>query len=80
MPALVRPAKPAAEGKRAALALARGVLYALDQSTGQELWATRVGIDTATLPVRLPATPPAPELFLVLSADHHRRAAFDAAH
>jgi outer membrane protein assembly factor BamB len=71
VPSMVRVAKPAGEGKRAVLALARGVLYALDQSTGQELWATRVGIDTETLPVRLPATPTSPELFLVLSADRN---------
>jgi outer membrane protein assembly factor BamB len=68
---MIGPAAPPAESKRAILALARGVLYALDQNTGQELWATRVGIDTATLPVRLPARPASPELLLVLSADHN---------
>jgi outer membrane protein assembly factor BamB len=51
------------------LALARGVLYALRRSNGQLQWWRRVGIDTATLPVRVPAKDPNPELFLVASAD-----------
>jgi outer membrane protein assembly factor BamB len=51
------------------LALARGVLYALRRSDGQLQWWRRVGIDTATLPVRVPAKDPNPELFLVASAD-----------
>lgn len=63
------PAKVSRENKKAVLALARGVLYALDQRTGEELWATRVGIDTAMLPVHLAATEAAPALLLVLSAD-----------
>src|SRR5262249_25249629 len=52
-----------------ALALVRGVLYALAQSTGEVRWAMRVGIDTTTLPLRLPATAETAEMFLVLSAD-----------
>src|SRR5262249_45591814 len=56
-------------------ALARGVLYALAEKDaqaekhGQILWATRVGIDTARLPVRVPATQVNPEIVLVLSSD-----------
>src|SRR5207248_2129182 len=51
------------------LALARGVLYALDQGTGRVRWAQRVGIDTASLPVRVPATASSKERILVLSSD-----------
>jgi outer membrane protein assembly factor BamB len=51
------------------LALARGVLYALDAGNGRVKWATRVGIDTNTLPTRVPARDPLPERILVLSAD-----------
>jgi outer membrane protein assembly factor BamB len=52
------------------LALVRGVLYALSQNTGEVRWAIRVGVDTALLPIRLPATPANPvEMVLVLSAD-----------
>src|SRR5262249_32760202 len=54
--------------KRIVLALVRGVLYGLDQGTGEVRWITRLGIDTATLPLRLPASPTSPELFLVMSA------------
>jgi outer membrane protein assembly factor BamB len=71
VPPVVSAPPSVSEGKRAVLALARGVLYALDQNTGEERWATRVGIDTETLPVRLPATPTSSELFLVLSADRN---------
>jgi outer membrane protein assembly factor BamB len=55
--------------KAIVLALVRGVLYGLQRSTGKVQWATRVGIDTTTLPVRVPATSFNPELILVLSAD-----------
>jgi PQQ-like domain len=51
------------------LALARGVLYALNRDTGQADWAMRVGLDTTTPPVRVPAAAGVPELILVLSAD-----------
>jgi len=51
------------------LALARGVLYALKQSTGDLKWATRVGIDTTVLPQRVPASAASRERLLVLSAD-----------
>src|SRR5205814_1029146 len=65
-------------GARVVLALARGVLYALDRSTGDLRWAMRVGIDTTTLPVALPATQFSPELFLVLSADRNTLMAVNA--
>jgi outer membrane protein assembly factor BamB len=54
---------------RVAFALAQGVLYALRQSDGETLWATRVGIDSAHLPVRVPPSGNRGELALVLSAD-----------
>jgi PQQ-like domain len=56
-------------GSGVVLALARGVLYALAESDGRLLWWTRVGIDTTTLPVRLPAGETNPEVVLVLSSD-----------
>jgi outer membrane protein assembly factor BamB len=49
------------------LAMVRGILYALAQSDGSLLWATRSGVDVTRLPVRLPATETAPEMALVLS-------------
>jgi hypothetical protein len=60
------------------LALVRGVLYALRQSDGAILWFMRVGIDTTTLPVRIPPSPWNPELFLVQSADSRTLTALDA--
>jgi outer membrane protein assembly factor BamB len=62
-------ARPAGLSGGVVLALVQGVLYALDRNSGDWRWAARVGIDTTTLPVRLPSTPSSPELFLVLSAD-----------
>lgn len=59
-------------------ALARGVLYALDQGTGQVRWATRVGVDTTTLPVRIPASATEVELALVLSSDTNTLTAREA--
>src|SRR5205823_1288883 len=50
------------DNRHVVLALARGVLYALDELTGEPRWAIRVGIDTTTLPVLLPRTPFSPEL------------------
>jgi outer membrane protein assembly factor BamB len=61
-----------------ALALARGVLYAFDAEHGEFRWARRVGIDTAVLPLRVPAEPIAPELVLVLSSDSKSVAALVA--
>jgi outer membrane protein assembly factor BamB len=61
------------------LALARGVLYALDQRDGRFLWATRVGIDTTALPVRVPATETSSETLLVWSSDESTLTARDLA-
>jgi hypothetical protein len=55
----------ASDPRRVVPVLARGLLYALDPRDGRVRWATRVGIDTTRLPVRLPVTPYSPELFLV---------------
>ena len=70
-PLLSTPVGTPREGKRVILALVRGVLYGLNQGTGEVQWARRVGIDMATLPVRLPATSSSPELFLVISAERN---------
>jgi outer membrane protein assembly factor BamB len=61
------------------LALARGVLYVLDEMTGEVRWVMRVGVDTTELPIRLPRTAVSPELFLVLSADRNLIMALEAA-
>jgi len=74
-PLLKRNAVPQAEG--IFLALARGVLYALDRRSGQVRWVIRVGIDTTTLPVRVPRTAASPERILVLSADTEMLTALD---
>lgn len=50
-------------------AIARGVLYALEDGDGKVLWATRVGIDGDSLPLQLPANDLHPELVLVVSND-----------
>jgi outer membrane protein assembly factor BamB len=63
---------------RVVLALARGVLYALEPGRGRLRWAARVSIDTADLPVRVPRTPIAPELVLVLAPDSYTLTALDA--
>jgi len=55
--------------ERVVFAIARGVLYALSETSGQIVWATRVGIDVSNLPVRIPKGPNAPELVLVPTAD-----------
>jgi outer membrane protein assembly factor BamB len=70
-PLLGRPSDdgPRLPTDRVVFALARGVLYALRQSDGDVLWAMRVGIDTAHLPLRVPPSGNTPELALVLSAD-----------
>ncbi len=52
-----------------ALALVRGVLYALDRATGKVRWTRRVGIDTTTLPVLVPQRVAQKDLLLVLSSD-----------
>lgn len=50
-------------------AVARGMLYALDETNGRVRWATRVGIDTDTVPLRIPATETQPEFVLVTVND-----------
>ena len=67
MPALTK--AKVAKGGKTGLALARGVLYALDVDNGTLRWAKRVGIDTTLLPLRIPADPITPELVLVVSSD-----------
>ncbi|MBL8798877.1 MAG: PQQ-binding-like beta-propeller repeat protein [Planctomycetia bacterium] len=60
----------AAAGNGIVFALARGVLYALRERDGQIQWATRVGIDSTQLPVRLPSNDARiGELALVVSLD-----------
>src|SRR4029077_11363984 len=66
------------ENRRIVLPLVRGVLYGMDQGTGEVRWVTRVGIDTTALPIRLPASPTSPELFLVLSAARNTVMTLDA--
>jgi outer membrane protein assembly factor BamB len=56
------------EGKPV-LALARGVLFALDRKDGQAVWAMRVGIDSTTPPVHVPAAAGLSGLILILSTD-----------
>jgi hypothetical protein len=68
-PALVPANASAKSSGRVVLALARGVLYALDEANGETRWVMRVGVDTTQLPVRLERTTATSELFLVLSAD-----------
>lgn len=47
--------------------VARGVVYAF-QTTGEFLWARRLGIDATRLPLRLPGGSSVPDLLLVVSA------------
>jgi outer membrane protein assembly factor BamB len=51
------------------LAVARGLLYALDSRNGRRLWVTRVGPDADSLPVRVPGRGDEPELALVAATD-----------
>ncbi len=66
---LVRGQAAPLPGDRIVFALARGVLYALRQSDGSVVWALRVGVDTANLPIRLPPLGARPEMALIQSAD-----------
>jgi outer membrane protein assembly factor BamB len=61
------------------LALAHGVLYALEPGGGAVRWVRRVGADTRVLPMRVPPDPVTPELVLVLSADSRTVTALVAA-
>ncbi len=69
---------PRTEEEGITLALVRGVLYAQDRGTGAVRWAMRVGIDTTTLPVRVPATGSSRERILVLSSDAATLTALDS--
>jgi outer membrane protein assembly factor BamB len=60
------------------LALARGVLYALEPAKGELRWARRVGIDTHLLPLRVPADAITPELVLAVSSDQRSLSALIA--
>jgi PQQ-like domain len=77
VPPAVEPVPTAAASDPIVLALARGVLYALSASNGQVRWAVRNGIDTTTLPVRVPASGDFPETILVLSSDTATLTALD---
>lgn len=72
------PVVPPTPNGRVVPAVVRGVLYGLDQGSGRVHWAMRVGIDTASVPVRLPATASTPEIFLVLSAERNTLRAVEA--
>ena len=48
------PLPPRSTPGEVVLAVARGLLYALDARNGRRLWVTRVGPDADSLPVRLP--------------------------
>jgi hypothetical protein len=66
-------------GRSPILALVRGVLYGLDPDNGRLRWARRIGVDSTSLPVRLPATKTSAERLLVLSEDGKALRALDAA-
>lgn len=57
------------DDNKVVFAASRGVLFALSQSRGQILWATRVGIDSAGLPLRIPSAGRTPETVLVPTAN-----------
>jgi outer membrane protein assembly factor BamB len=68
-----------AANDRVFLAVARGVLHGLSQSNGEVLWATRVGIDTTSVPVLLARSPAfLEEILLVVSADRNTLRALNA--
>jgi outer membrane protein assembly factor BamB len=77
-PALEKPRLGLPRGRRPVLALARGVLYALESDRGEVRWAVRVGADTTALPLWLPATAAAPDQVLVLSSDSKTLSGLDA--
>src|SRR5207302_5432624 len=74
-----RPAPGATRTTRPVLALVRGVLYVFDPLTGALHWARRLGVDTAALPVWLPATEATPATVLVCSSEAGGLVALDAA-
>jgi hypothetical protein len=76
----IQPARkdqPAAAG--VVLSIVHGVLYAHDAATGDARWARRIGLDAATLPLRIPALEPVPELLLIVCADEPAVLAVEAA-
>jgi outer membrane protein assembly factor BamB len=80
---LLEPFGPSSPAPRASkpdvvLAVARGLLYALEGTSGQRLWAARVGLDAGDLPVRVPARGDEPELVLVAGTDPPGLTARDA--
>jgi outer membrane protein assembly factor BamB len=64
--------------ERMVFAVARGVLYALSQETGRVRWATRVGVDVTSLPMRLPAAFGKPEMLLLLTGEARTLNALDS--
>ncbi len=58
--------------KRNVLSIVKGVLYSVDAQTGTLRWAKRIGLDTVSLPIRLPRSSISPERLLVLTnnAEH----------
>jgi hypothetical protein len=74
----LQPSKAPTFRGRPVFALARGVLYALDPANGQLRWARRLGADSQTLPVWLPATALAAEAVLVAAPDAGGLVALDA--
>lgn len=50
-------------------AVARGILFALNERTGRPLWQARVGIDSGTLPLRMLAVEDEPETVIAVSSD-----------
>lgn len=58
-------------------ALARGILYALDESDGHVLWAARTGIDSNVLPLLIPGSDLHPEL-AILVANHGTQSSLTA--
>jgi outer membrane protein assembly factor BamB len=69
-PAKARDLEPVPGPNRVVTSVARGILYGQSQSTGQVLWALRVGVDNTVAPVRLEdPTKRLPERFLVVADD-----------
>ena len=57
--------------------IARGVLYAFD-AQGKFLWARRLGLDSYTLPVSVPATTTAPQRVVAVSTIENKLLALNA--
>jgi hypothetical protein len=65
-------------GPGVVFAVCRGVLYALTKKGGKLVWTCRVGMDSNSLPARLPAGETHPEIALVLSNNTYRLSAREA--